>query len=111
MSHFSARSAVGLGLALALALATLAACGDATPPPVAPAPSMPTPATAGTTPTAIDAPAATPLPSGFTLSQEGGDCGDDAVKKKCATGLTCTPAAGGPASAHMAGKCTKAPKP
>lgn len=91
-----------------LASASLvAACGDATPPPNAPNPALPTPATSGTTPTAIDAPAATPLPSGFTLSQEGGDCGDDpTVKKKCATGLTCTPSAStGP------GKCTKAAKP
>jgi hypothetical protein len=98
----------------ALVLITLAACGDSTPPPVAPNPAMPTPAsTAPNAPsTSLDAPAATPLPSGFTLSQEGGDCGDDvAVKKKCATGLMCTPAAGGPVSEHAPGKCTKAPKP
>ncbi len=74
----------------------LVACGDATPPPNAPAPAMATPATSGTTPTATDAPAATPLPAGFTLSQEGGDCGDE-MKKKCGAGLYCA-----------AAKCTKA---
>ncbi len=96
----------------ALVLTTLAACGgDATPPAVTPAPSPTMPTPASTQPnapsTSLDAPAPTPLPSGYTLSQEGGDCGDDAaVKKKCATGLMCTPAAGGAAGAP--GKCTKA---
>jgi hypothetical protein len=41
-------------------------------------------------------------------SAEGEVCGDDvAIQKKCAAGLTCVFAAGGPISEHQAGKCEK----